>query len=94
MAKANRPTPFSTVVALEDRAAAIISSATNAGKTEQQALKALKAAGIDVRKLPSQFVSTKIEDGLKAAILAANALRTPRKKKPAQTVPAAGSDPA
>ena len=94
MAKSKGPPPFPALVALEERAAAIISSATNAGKTEQQTLKALKAVGIDVRKLPSQFVSTKIEDGLKAAILAANALRTPRKKKPAQTVPAAGSDPA
>ena len=65
-------------------AAAIISSAVNAGKTEQQTLKALKAAGIDVRRLPSQFVSAKIEDALKAARLAASALRTPRKKKPSK----------
>jgi hypothetical protein len=84
MAKAKGPPPFPELVALEERAAAIISSAVDAVKTEQQILKALKAAGIDVRRLPSQFVSAKIEDGLKAARLAASALRTPRKKKPSK----------
>jgi hypothetical protein len=84
MAKAKGPPPFPELVALEERAAAIISSAVNAGKTEQQTLKALKAAGIDVRRLPSHFVSAKIEDGLKAARLAARALRTPRKKRPSK----------
>jgi hypothetical protein len=84
MAKTKGPPTFLTVVALEERAAAIILSAVNAGKTERQTLKALNAAGIDVRRLPSQFVSAKIEDGLKAARLAASALTTPRKRKPSK----------
>ena len=84
MAKTDGSPPLPELVPLEARAAAIISSAVNAGKTEQQTLKALKAAGIDVRRLPSQFVSAKIEDALKAARLAASALRTPRKKKPSK----------
>ena len=81
MAKTNEPPPLAAQVALEERAAAIISNAVNELVTEQGTLKALKADGIDVRRLPSRFVINRIEEGLKAARIAANALRTPRKKK-------------
>jgi hypothetical protein len=81
MVKTNGLLPFPTLVVLEERAAAIILNAVNEKKTEQDTLKALKAAAIDVRRLPRRFVSTRIEENLKAARAAANALRIPRKKK-------------
>ena len=82
MAKTNGLPPLTTQPSLEKHAAAIILNAVNKGKTEQETLKALKAGGIDVRKLPGRFVSNRIDDELKAARLAATALRTTRKKKP------------
>jgi hypothetical protein len=66
---------------LENRSATIILTAVRQLKTEQDIWKALRAAGIDVRKLPLRFVVTTIEDGLKSARLAANALKVPRKRK-------------
>ena len=82
MAKTNKLPPLTALVALEERAAAIILNAVNKGDTEQETLKALSAGGIDVRRLPSRFVSERIEDGRKTARIAANALRMPRKNKP------------
>jgi len=81
MAKTDRLPPLTALMALEERAAAIILNVVNKRKTEQETLKALKADGLDVRRLPLRFVVTKIEDRLKAARLAANALRVPRKRK-------------
>jgi hypothetical protein len=81
MVASNELPLFPTLRSLEDRAAAIIWKAVNQLKTEQDIWKALKVGGIDVRRLPLRFVVTKIEDGLNATRLAANALRVPRKKK-------------
>jgi hypothetical protein len=81
MVKTDGLLPFPALLALEERATAIILKAVNEGKTEQATLKALKADAIDVRRLPIRFVGTKIEDSLKAARAAANALRIPRKRK-------------
>lgn len=80
MVKANNSSPLAKQLALEERAAGIILKAVNSGKTEQETLKVLMTDGIDVRRLPNRFVSSKIEDGLKAARLAARAMRATRKK--------------
>ncbi len=64
---------------LEDRAASIISTAVAQLKTEQEIWKALRVGGIDVRRLPSRFVGTTLEDCLKAARGAASALRVRKK---------------
>jgi hypothetical protein len=81
MAATNKPPFLSTLRSLENRSAAIILTSVRQLKTEQDIWKALKAGGIDVRRLPSRFVATTIEDALKAARRAADALRVPRKKK-------------
>jgi hypothetical protein len=81
LVKSGQPSPPAAAT-LEERAVAIILKAVDEGKTEQGTMKALKSGGIDVRKLPRRFVTTTIDEGLNAARAAANALRTPRKKKP------------
>jgi hypothetical protein len=81
MAATDERVPFPTLRSLEKRSAAIILMSVRQSKTEQEICKALKAGGIDVRRLPSRFVATKIEETLKAERRAADALRVPRKKK-------------